>query len=89
MNSKNDKIRGLQGGINEFKRATNLEVTEWKNYSQLLNVHNVSGISPIEIHTTEPLVPDPGSFEAEIAFAKLKSIYCQIAIRLWWNWFKQ
>jgi hypothetical protein len=28
MNSKNDKIRGLQGGINEFKRATNLEVTE-------------------------------------------------------------
>jgi hypothetical protein len=32
----------------------------WKNYfSQLLNVHNVSDVRQIEVHTAEPLVPGP------------------------------
>jgi hypothetical protein len=32
----------------------------WKNYfSQLLNVHSISDVRQIEIHTAEPLVPDP------------------------------
>jgi hypothetical protein len=45
----------------------------WKNYfSQLLNVHKVSDVRQTEIHTAEPLVPDPSSFETEIATAKLK-----------------
>jgi hypothetical protein len=45
----------------------------WKNYfSQLLNVHNVSDVRQIEIHTAEPLVPDLSHLEAEIALAKLK-----------------
>jgi hypothetical protein len=40
----------------------------WKNYfSQLLNVHRVSDIWQIEIHTAEPLVPDPNPLEVEIA----------------------
>jgi predicted metallo-beta-lactamase superfamily hydrolase len=44
-----------------------------KNYfSQLLNVHTVSDIRQIEIHTTELLVPDPSPSEVEIAIAKLK-----------------
>jgi hypothetical protein len=44
-----------------------------KNYfSQLLNVHRVSDVRHIEIHTAEPLVPDPGPSEAEIATAKLE-----------------
>jgi hypothetical protein len=34
-------------------------LNKWKDYvCQLLNVHRVSDISPIEIHTTEPLIPD-------------------------------
>jgi hypothetical protein len=36
----------------------------WKNYfSRLLNVHRVSDVKQIEIHTVEPLVPDPSPFE--------------------------
>jgi hypothetical protein len=40
--------------------------------SLLFNVHRVSDVRKMEIHTAEPLVPDPGSFEVEIAIAKLK-----------------
>jgi hypothetical protein len=39
----------------------------WKNYfSQLFNVHNVSDVSQIEVHMTEPLVPGPSHLEVEI-----------------------
>jgi hypothetical protein len=37
-----------------------------------LNVHRVSDVRQIEIHTAEPLVPDPGTFESEIAIVKSK-----------------
>jgi hypothetical protein len=47
-------------------------LNRWKNYfSRLLNVHNVSDVRQIEVHTAEPLVPGP-SLEVEIAIAKLK-----------------
>jgi hypothetical protein len=38
-------------------------------FSQLLNVHNVSDVRQIEIHTSEPLVPGPSHLEVEIAIA--------------------
>jgi hypothetical protein len=44
----------------------------WKNYSQLLNVHRISDVRQIEIHTAESLLPDPSPFEAEITIAKLE-----------------
>jgi hypothetical protein len=45
----------------------------WKNYfCQLLNVHRVSDVRQIEIHTAEPLVPDPSPFKVEIATANFK-----------------
>jgi hypothetical protein len=48
-------------------------LNRWKNYfSQLQNVHSVSDVREVEIHTTEPLVPEPSHFEVEIAIAKLK-----------------
>jgi hypothetical protein len=48
-------------------------LNRWKNYfSQLLNVHRVSDVGQIEIHTAEPLVPDPSPFEGEIAIPNLK-----------------
>jgi hypothetical protein len=44
-----------------------------KNYlSRLLNVHNVSDVRQIEVHTAEPLVHRPRGLEVEIARAKLK-----------------
>jgi hypothetical protein len=44
----------------------------WKNISHLLNANRVSNVGQIEIHTAEPLVPDPSPLEVEIAIAKLK-----------------
>jgi hypothetical protein len=35
-------------------------------------VHRVSDVWQIEIHTAEPLVPDPSPFEVEIAIENLK-----------------
>jgi hypothetical protein len=40
--------------------------------TQLLNIHKVSNVSKIEIHTAEPLVTDPSPFDYEIAIAKFK-----------------
>jgi hypothetical protein len=37
-----------------------------------LNVHNVSDVRQIEIHTAEPLVSSPSHLEVEISIAKLK-----------------
>jgi hypothetical protein len=35
-----------------------------------LNVHRVSVVKQTEIHTAEPLVPDPSPFETETVIAK-------------------
>jgi hypothetical protein len=37
-----------------------------------LNVHRVSDVRQREIHTAEPLVPEPSPFEVETAISKLK-----------------
>jgi len=41
------------------------------HFSQVLNVHGVNDIRQIEIHTAEPLVPEPRAFEDEMAIEKL------------------
>jgi hypothetical protein len=38
-----------------------------------LNVHRVSDVTQIEIHTAEPSLPNPNPFEVEITVAKLKT----------------
>jgi hypothetical protein len=49
-------------------------MTSWRNYfSQLLNVHGAKDVKQAEIHTAEPLVPEPSAFEVELAIEKLKS----------------
>jgi hypothetical protein len=37
-----------------------------------LNVHRVNDVRQIEIHTVDPLVPEPSPSEIEIAIAKFK-----------------
>jgi hypothetical protein len=57
-------------------------LNRWKNYfSQLLNVHNVSDVRQIEVHTAQPLVPGSSRLEVEIATARLKSINRQVVIK--------
>ena len=45
----------------------------WRiHFSQLFNVHGVNDLRQTEIHTAEPLVPQPSAFEFELAIEKLK-----------------
>jgi hypothetical protein len=49
-------------------------LTRWRNYfSQLLNVHGDNDVRQTEIHTAEPLVPEPSAFQVEMVTKKLKS----------------
>jgi len=49
-------------------------MARWRNYfSQLLNVRGVNNVRQAEIHTAEPLVPEPRAFDVELAIEKLKS----------------
>ena len=49
-------------------------VARWRNYfCQLFNVHGVQDVGQAEIHTAEPLVPEPSASEVELAIGKLKS----------------
>ena len=49
-------------------------VARWRNYfSQLFNVHGVKDVGQAEIHTAEPLVPEPSASDVELAIDKLKS----------------
>ena len=36
-------------------------------------MHGVKDVGQAEIHTAEPLVPEPSAFEVELAIGKLKS----------------
>jgi hypothetical protein len=48
-------------------------LVRWRNhFSQLLIVHGVSDVRQTEIHTAEPLVPEPSAFDFEIAIEKIK-----------------
>ena len=38
-----------------------------------MNVHGVKDVRQAEIHTVEPLVPEPSAFEVELAIEKLKN----------------
>ena len=49
-------------------------VARWRNYfSHLFNVHGVKDVRQAEIHTAEPLVPEPIAAEVELAIDQLKS----------------
>ena len=49
-------------------------MTRWRNYfSQLLNVHGAKDVRQADIHTAEPLVPEPSASEVELAIEKIKS----------------
>jgi hypothetical protein len=58
----------------------------WRNYfSQLLNVHGDNDGRQTEIHTKEPLVPEPSDFEVEMAIEKHKGTDHQLLIRFQHN----
>jgi len=49
-------------------------MARWRNYFfHLLNVLEDNDVRQAEIHTVEPLVPEPSAFEVELAIGKLKN----------------
>ena len=49
-------------------------LARWRNdFSQLLNVHGINDVRQTEIHTVEPLLPEPSAFDVEMAIGKVKS----------------
>jgi hypothetical protein len=67
---RNNIVKDENGNLLEDSHNV---LNRWKNYSsQLLNVHNVSDVRQIEVHTAEELVPGPSRLEVVIAIAKLK-----------------
>ena len=51
------------------------------HFFQLLNVHGVNDVRQAEIHTAEPLVPEPSAFGVEMAIEKLKRHKSPILIK--------
>jgi hypothetical protein len=61
-------------------------LARWRNhFFHLLNVHEVNDVRQTEIHTAEPLVPEPSDPEVEMAIEKLKSTNHQVMIKFQQN----
>jgi hypothetical protein len=87
MKDKNirDLYRGITEFKKGYQPKTNLVndergdllpqkiLTRWKNYfCQQLNLRGAGGVRQTEIHTAEPLVPQPSASEAEVGIGKLR-----------------
>jgi len=72
--------KGYQSRSNKVKDEKGVFVTDChsilarrrNHFSPLLNIHGVSDIRPTEIHTAEPLAPEPSAFEFKMVTEKLK-----------------
>ena len=61
-------------------------LSRWRNhFSQLLNVHGVNNVRQTEIYTAEPLVPDLGAFDFEMAMVDQKNTNHQVLIKFQQN----
>jgi len=74
-----DFKKGYQPRTNTVKEETGDLVAgshsilpRWRNHF-CQNIHDVNDVRQTEIHTAEPLVPEPSTFEVELAIEKLKS----------------
>jgi hypothetical protein len=64
--------RKTRNTLRNVTKGIGIGQNRWKNYFRhLLNVHGVNDVRQTEIHTAEPLVPEPSSSEVEIAIEKL------------------
>ena len=58
----------------DFVTNSHRILARWrKHFSQLLDVHGVNDARQTEIHTAEPLMPQPSAFEVELAIEKLRN----------------
>jgi hypothetical protein len=77
----NEFKKGCQSRINIIKDENGNLIADpqnvlnrWKNFfTHVLNVHGIHDVKQMDIHTAEPLVPEPSLVEVELAIGKLKS----------------
>jgi hypothetical protein len=77
----NEFKKGYQPRINIIKDENGNLIADPQNvlnrwkifFNQVRNVHGVHDVRQMDIHTAEPLVPEPSLVEVEIAVGKLKS----------------
>jgi hypothetical protein len=68
---RTNKVKDTKG---DFVEKSHGILTRWRNhFSQLLNVHWINYVRQTEIHTAEPLVPEPSASAVELGTEKLKS----------------
>jgi hypothetical protein len=76
----NEFKKGYQPRINIIKNENGNLIADpqnvlnrWKNFfTQMLNVHEIHDVRQMDIHTAEPLVPEPSLVEVNIAIGKLE-----------------
>jgi hypothetical protein len=62
---KNNVVKDEKGDLVADSHSI---LARWRNnFFQLLNVHGVNDVRQTEIHTAEPLVPEPSDSEVEMA----------------------
>jgi hypothetical protein len=62
-------VKDGKGGLVTYSHSI---LVRWRNhFSQLLYVHEVI-VTQREIHTSDPLVPEPSTFDVEMAMKKLQ-----------------
>jgi hypothetical protein len=89
----NEFKRGYQPRINVEKNEKGDLVTDSESilarrrnhFSQLLNIHGVNDVRQTEVHTAEPLVPEPSAFQVQMAIEKLKRKNHKLLIRFQHN----
>ena len=60
-----------------------------EQFPALLIVRGVNDVRRTDIHTAEPLVPEPSAFEIEMTFEKLKDPTHQVFIKYQQNLLKR
>jgi predicted metallo-beta-lactamase superfamily hydrolase len=69
---RNNLVKDENGDL--LADSHNILTRSMNYFSQLLNVHNVSDVRQIEVHTAEPLVSGSSRLEVEIAIAKVGKV---------------
>jgi hypothetical protein len=63
----------VKGGKGDLVADSHSILARWRNnFSQLLNIHGVNDVRQTELHTAEPLLPEPSAFEVDLVIEKLK-----------------
>ena len=68
---RTNRIKGEKGDL--VTNSKTILARGTSHFSQLFNIHRVNDVRQTEIHTTEPLVPEPSTLEVELTIEKLKS----------------